>query len=746
MAGLQVGLSAPAGVVPLADKMVPTCDLSPTERAGKHWCRSYGTVDVAPLQTRVAELGERMWSSEYAAAENIVIKRPFHDKRGIQNLILIFCGTGLQQVYHLPLWPQWRPLLEPLFAALGLHVGQVVRCLFAGMPNGKHITPHHDNGLWVSRTHRVHIPVITNSGVIFNVGPTFDDMSRIAFNEGCVVELNNAAKHEVLNEGDFRVHLILDWVEDELRAQMGRPRQLRRGQRCRQLRGRVEVLEEGDHDSVGGPAPKPEQTKALRALYGLCKARAGTAGDEHMQGVLRKYYIEHFDAAQFWENGVLEVMRLGKTAVAGAAREEEAACLAGLERAALLAVGLLDPLMERQLAEAVAEWKKASQMVAVGAAFGVGDDAGAAAAAPPLPPPAAESLVPSVSSPHAMGRLPPRTLRGCGCAHYFILGAQKSGTTALYSLIQQHPLAVAHARREPHFFDWKWAAAMQLRDGKWTPEPQLRALEACVDSFEGSGADAGALAALAVEGGEGGTALTPSLRTLRCAHLLSLQCAEEGLVALRPPRFAGESTPSYLLHGLPVFRRIAAVAPDARLLVILRNPVLRAHSHFSMTADLSTASPELLRRRQMVAGRSFEDLVEEDLAMLGAAGIGEDGVCDADRYQEEYADKLPLEHGSHSYIGRGLYWVQLTLLYRVFPRSQVRVMLLEDLASDQLTQAQMRHVFHFLGLPHHTVVDTSPKNTRDYKPMSTAMKDKLEAFYAPHNSMLANLIGRDLNW
>ena len=34
----------------------------------------------------------------------------------------------------------------------------------------------------------------------------------------------------------------------------------------------------------------------------------------------------------------------------------------------------------------------------------------------------------------------------------------------------------------------------------------------------------------------------------------------EDLAALRPPRFAGESTPSYLLHGLPVFRRIAALS------------------------------------------------------------------------------------------------------------------------------------------------------------------------------------------
>lgn len=729
----MLGAQPLPGIVSLLDKRVPTCDLSPAEREGKQWCRSYGSVDVAPLQARIAELGECMWDSGYAASENVTIKRPFHDKRGIGNLILIFCGTGLQQVYHLPLWPQWRPLLEPVFAALGLHLGQVVRCLFAGMANGKHITPHHDNGVWVSRTHRVHIPVITNADVTFNVGPTFDDMHRVAFDQGCATELNNAAKHEVLNEGEFRVHLILDWVEDDLRAQMGHPIQLRRSQRVRQLRGRVEVLEEGEEEGVGGPALPAERSAALRALYELSRAWAGEAGDEHMQACVRKFYIEHLSAKQFWEEGVLELMRMrsdgsGDSASAAGAGEDE--FLAQIEAAALLAVGLIDPLMENQLAAAVALSK--------------GSEAASATAVVQCP---MHKAVASTALPA------PRTLASCGCAHYFIIGAQKSGTTALYSLIQQHPLAVAHARREPHFFDWKWPVATRLRDGKWAPAPQLRTLEACIDSF-GSHGDAKAHVPGELDVGEEGTSalgsaplLPPPLsaRTLRCAHLASLKCAAADLAVLRPPRFAGESTPSYLLHGLPVFQRIAALAPDARLLVILRNPVARAYSHFSMTADLSTDSPELMRRRQYVLGRSFEDLVEEDLAKLDAAGMGA-GECDPDRFQREYADGLTLEHGSHSYVGRGMYWAQLSLLYRVFPRSQVRVLLLEDLATNHLAQAQMRHVFHFIGVPHHDVSDTSPKNTRDYAPMNPATEARLKAFFAPHNRRLADLLGRELNW
>ena len=40
-------------------------------------------------------------------------------------------------------------------------------------------------------------------------------MSRVAFNQGDIIELNNAAKHSVDNNSEqFRIHLIFDYVED----------------------------------------------------------------------------------------------------------------------------------------------------------------------------------------------------------------------------------------------------------------------------------------------------------------------------------------------------------------------------------------------------------------------------------------------------------------------------------------------------------------------------------------------------
>ena len=230
MAG-QAGTQPPPGMVALSEKRCPTEDQPDAERragtAANKWCRCFGHADVSQLQRKLSELGDQAWTDAWAERENVPLKRPFHDKRGIGKLALIFCGTDLSQVYHLPQWYSggatrkdgdtgevgsgWAPLIEPIFASLGLRTTQVVRCLLAGMPGGAHITPHHDNGKWVSRTHRVHLPITTHSRLEFRAGPVFvsppEELQRWAFDEGSVVELNNAAKHEVRNPAGapFRV-------------------------------------------------------------------------------------------------------------------------------------------------------------------------------------------------------------------------------------------------------------------------------------------------------------------------------------------------------------------------------------------------------------------------------------------------------------------------------------------------------------------------------------------------------------
>lgn len=124
-------------------------------------------------------------------------------------------------------------LLAPIYESVGITCPekQVVRSLLASMPPSMSIPVHHDTGFWVKHTHRCHVPIITNEVVDFMVGPTADTMFKVNFSEGCVVELNNQAKHSVTNgnskESNFwRVHLIFDYVDlDHAEESSGAPSQ-----------------------------------------------------------------------------------------------------------------------------------------------------------------------------------------------------------------------------------------------------------------------------------------------------------------------------------------------------------------------------------------------------------------------------------------------------------------------------------------------------------------------------------------
>ncbi len=85
----------------------------------------------------------------------------------------------------------------------------------------------------------------------------------------------------------------------------------------------------------------------------------------------------------------------------------------------------------------------------------------------------------------------------------------------------------------------------------------------------------------------------------------------------------GESTPSYLLHSSLVIPRLQAICPQGvKILVMLRNPVDRAYSHYQMCVD-PTGTPEQLKNRGRSAyvGKTFEQVVEEEIVSLASHGI-----------------------------------------------------------------------------------------------------------------------------
>jgi Sulfotransferase domain len=183
----------------------------------------------------------------------------------------------------------------------------------------------------------------------------------------------------------------------------------------------------------------------------------------------------------------------------------------------------------------------------------------------------------------------------------------------------------------------------------------------------------------------------------------------------------GEASPSYLFHPLAA-ERVARMLPNARLIVLLRNPVDRAFSHYQHEVALG--------REEL----SFEDaLAQEDERMRG----------ELDRMLR---DPTYFSHAwwNYTYAARGRYAEQLERWFAAFPREQLLVLLTDDLAAD--TASTYRRVLEFLEVEPRGL-DSYPRIfEREYGEMDPVTRARLEEEFAEPNLRLTELLGRELPW
>lgn len=224
----------------LRDKAQPVCTLDEEQRVTTPVIHSMGVVDIQPILDKFASAPARLWDPQFQAKSNVHMIRPAHDNWGIGKIVFTFCDDYMSSRYEFPWWQEWKHVIEPIYKAFGISPERVVRCLFASMPPGAFIKVHHDTGLWVKHTHRVHLPIVTNSKVKFWVGSSNDSLEVYPFPAGHVIELNNQAKHQVLNEGsEARVHMIFDYVDADF--QLPRSVILTPAQRLHQTRRSMDL-------------------------------------------------------------------------------------------------------------------------------------------------------------------------------------------------------------------------------------------------------------------------------------------------------------------------------------------------------------------------------------------------------------------------------------------------------------------------------------------------------------------------
>ncbi len=185
----------------------------------------------------------------------------------------------------------------------------------------------------------------------------------------------------------------------------------------------------------------------------------------------------------------------------------------------------------------------------------------------------------------------------------------------------------------------------------------------------------------------------------------------------------GEASPYYMFHPA-VPARVAQSLPDARVIVLLRDPVLRAYSNYwdrraFGTEDLHT----------------FEEAIEAEPRRL--AGV------DTDRLRNDPC-YYSMHHDHHSYLARGRYAEHLRPWTEQVPQDNLLILRAEDLFREPVETFDS--VQRFLRLPVWVALELPPYNRRAQPPIDTATRARLAEYYRPHNAALYQLLGRDLEW
>jgi hypothetical protein len=167
----------------------------------------------------------------------------------------------------------------------------------------------------------------------------------------------------------------------------------------------------------------------------------------------------------------------------------------------------------------------------------------------------------------------------------------------------------------------------------------------------------------------------------------------------------GQKTPG-LLYLDWTHQRMRQVIPDARLIVLLRNPVDRLYSHWQHACRMSDETP------------GFEALIKRDLAKSADAPTD------------------PMDK-----VQRGYYAVQLERLFVAYPREQVQIHISERLWRNA-PEAYQR-ICEFIGVSYDPAIVPPPSRSRRvrYPPMDPKVRARLAELYKPHNMELYELLG-----
>jgi len=242
-----------------------------------------------------------------------------------------------------------------------------------------------------------------------------------------------------------------------------------------------------------------------------------------------------------------------------------------------------------------------------------------------------------------------------------IVGAQKAGTTQLYAYLVTHPRCFEAAKKEVDYF-----SKHSQRSVAW----------------------------------------------YRSRFPLAFRVA-------RKQGHVMEASPSYLPTP-SALRQMRQVLPKTRVIVLLRDPVSRAFSHYQH------------KKTRHLESRSFAEAVEAEIRTN--AFPAQWGVALGEGAQPMLG-----------YVARGYYALQLELLGKMYRRNRVLVLDSENLFAD--TAATCNRVFDYMGLEDFDVEPSKVYNRGYYQEkIDPRVAEQLRAHYRPYDELLTEIVGQPFSW
>lgn len=244
--------------------------------------------------------------------------------------------------------------------------------------------------------------------------------------------------------------------------------------------------------------------------------------------------------------------------------------------------------------------------------------------------------------------------------NFMIIGAEKCGTSSLFVYLTKHPQVVPPIEKEIYYFSHRYEYGHD-----WY-----------------------------------------------LAHFPSLNDSKQFIT--------GEASTSYFhTCHLQTHQRMHQLIPDAKLILILRDPVERTISQYHQRVRLGQER------------RSLEAAIFSELNILKTV---DDPLKVADKYW----------HQESGYLWVSLYYYYLQQWMTLYSPEQFLVLSLNEL--NQMPEIAMNRVYNFLEISEQQLPHYPKYNSGSYPNTETQIRSLLSQFFAPHNQNLEDFLGVKFNW